>query len=66
MGIPIANTCTIYGHQRCWNSGGTSEGCKGCGWICAEIKRRKRLPLFRDERGLWRKHVGRRKSTQND
>ena len=36
--------------------------CDGCGWSEAEIERRKKLPLFRDKRGLWHKRVGVRES----
>lgn len=37
-----------------------TRDCRTCGWNAAEAKRRKRLPLHRNGKGLWEKHVGKR------
>ena len=37
------------------------RGCATCGFERREAQRRSRLPLWRNSKGLWKKHVGRSK-----
>lgn len=32
--------------------------CVACGWYTREAQRRKRLPLWRNAKGLWQKRIG--------
>ena len=40
-------------------------GCGSCGWNAREAQRRARLPLWRNEKGLWQKRVGSAKGAED-
>ena len=55
--VIAANGCTL-GDARISIFSGYREPCRHCGWRAGEIERRKRLPMFRNDKGLWEKKVG--------
>lgn len=50
--VIAANGCTLGDARICIFSG-YREPCRHCGWRAGEIERRKRLPMFRNDKGLW-------------
>ena len=53
-----ANSCTLGEARTCEIT--SSSACALCGWRADEAERRRRLPLFRNSKGLWQKRVGAR------
>ena len=51
--------CRLGGPRDCIG------GCGSCGWNAREAQRRARLPLWRNDKGLWQKRVGRAKSAED-
>ena len=51
------NGCTL-GDARACESNGYGGVCRHCGWRAGEVERRKQLPMFRNDKGLWEKKVG--------
>lgn len=47
-------TCLLAGKTDC-----LGKGCARCGWNSREAERRKRLPLWKNDKKLWEKKVGR-------
>ena len=55
--VIAANGCTL-GDARSCECSGYRDVCRRCGWRAGEIERRKRLPMFRTDTGMWEKKVG--------
>ena len=55
-----ASSCTLGEARTCIANGSQTATCEGCGWRADEAERRRRLPLFRNSKGLWQKRVGAR------
>ena len=55
--VIAANGCTLRDARTCAMIG-DSVVCRKCGWRAAEVERRKSLPMFRNDKGLWEKKVG--------
>ena len=55
--VIAVNGCTLGKAWPCTVSGNPSP-CRSFGWRAGEIERRKRLPMFRNDKGLWEKKVG--------
>lgn len=52
-----AHGCTLGKENVC-----EALNCKRCGWQADEAARRKRLPMHRNQKGLWEKRVGKREA----
>lgn len=48
-----AAACTLPGHCD------FPKGCESCGWNKNEAERRERLPLWKNNKGLWQRRIGR-------
>ena len=55
--LPAVNGCPLGKAWPCTVRGNPSP-CRSCGWLASEVERRRKLPLWRNEKGLWQKRVG--------